>query len=220
MRSASSPDRGFDFFAGLEVEFQLFKLVDPKLSPDALTWPAEAPAVEHTTHGFQYLTESRFDQVDPILEILRKTVQALGMPLHFARSRARPEPVRIHLRAADGPCRGRHDGAVSQRHEAGGAAARLSRQLHVPAETAQQLRQRLASAPVAARSQIGKEPVRLRRQERAAVAARPALSRGPHRACARGGGVHHADRQRLQALSRRQLDGADPGGVGAGTIAA
>ena len=51
------------------------------LSPDGLTWPAEAPAVEHTTHGFQYLTEARFDQVDPILEVLRKTVQALGMPL-------------------------------------------------------------------------------------------------------------------------------------------
>jgi glutamine synthetase len=72
---------GFEFFAGLEVEFQLFKLLDPKLLPDGLTWPAEAPAVEHTTHGFQYLTESRFDQVDPILETLRKTMQALGMPL-------------------------------------------------------------------------------------------------------------------------------------------
>jgi len=71
----------FDFFAGLEVEFQLFKLIDPKLAPEDLTWPAEAPAVEHTTHGFQYLTESRFDQVDPILEVLRKTMQALGMPL-------------------------------------------------------------------------------------------------------------------------------------------
>src|SRR3954452_9809433 len=32
---------GFDFCAGLEVEFQLFKLVDPKLSPEGLTWPAE-----------------------------------------------------------------------------------------------------------------------------------------------------------------------------------
>ncbi len=73
--------QGFEFFAGLEVEFQLFKLVDPKLSPDGLTWPAEAPAIEHTTHGFQYLTEARFDQVDPILETLRETVQALGMPL-------------------------------------------------------------------------------------------------------------------------------------------
>jgi glutamine synthetase len=72
---------GFDFCAGLEVEFQLLKLIDPKLATDSLTWPAEAPAVEHTTHGFQYLTESRFDQVDPILETLRKTLQALGMPL-------------------------------------------------------------------------------------------------------------------------------------------
>jgi glutamine synthetase len=72
---------GFEFFAGLEVEFQLFKLVDPELSPERLTWPAEPPAVEHTTQGFQYLTESRFDQVDPILEILRQTVQALGLPL-------------------------------------------------------------------------------------------------------------------------------------------
>jgi glutamine synthetase len=72
---------GCGYFAGLEVEFQLVKIVDPKLSPDTLTWPPEAPMVEHTTHGFQYLTENRFDQVDPILEILRKAMQALGMPL-------------------------------------------------------------------------------------------------------------------------------------------
>ena len=91
---------GFDFFAGLEVEFQLFKLVDPKLSPDSLTWPAEAPAVEHTTHGFQYLTESRFDQVDPILEVLRKTDAGARHAAALARGRARPEPVRVHLRAA------------------------------------------------------------------------------------------------------------------------
>jgi len=78
---AKLANASFDFFAGLEVEFQLFKLIDPKLAPDTLTWPPEAPAVEHTTHGFQYLTESRFDLVDPILAVLRKTMQALGMPL-------------------------------------------------------------------------------------------------------------------------------------------
>src|SRR5262249_1561421 len=72
---------GFGFFAGLEVEFQLVKILDPKLSPGTLTWQPEALAVEHATHGFQYLTEARFDQVDPILEALRKTMQALGMPL-------------------------------------------------------------------------------------------------------------------------------------------
>jgi glutamine synthetase len=74
-------DAGMRFCAGIEVEFQLFKLLDPRLATDSLSWPAEAPAVEHTTHGFQYLTEARFDQVDPILETLRKTVQALDLPL-------------------------------------------------------------------------------------------------------------------------------------------
>src|SRR3954465_11877182 len=37
---------GFGYFAGLEVEFQLVRIVDPKLSPDTLTWQPEAPAVE------------------------------------------------------------------------------------------------------------------------------------------------------------------------------
>ena len=73
--------QGFDYFAGLEVEFQLFRIADPKLSPETLTWPPEPPAVEHTTHGFQYLTESRYDQVEPILNELRRTVQGLGLPL-------------------------------------------------------------------------------------------------------------------------------------------
>jgi len=72
---------GFDYFAGLEVEFQLFKLIDPRLSTASLSWPANAPLVEHTTHGFQYLTETRIDQVDAVLEVLRKTCQALGLPL-------------------------------------------------------------------------------------------------------------------------------------------
>jgi glutamine synthetase len=72
---------GFEYMAGLEVEFHLFKIEDLRLDPDKLTWPAEAPAVRLTTHGFQYLTESRFDQVDPIMEVLRKTVTALGLPL-------------------------------------------------------------------------------------------------------------------------------------------
>jgi glutamine synthetase len=72
---------GFNYFAGLEVEFQLFKLLDPRLATETLTWPAEAPLVEHTTHGFQYLTEARIDQVDRMLEVFRTTCQALDLPL-------------------------------------------------------------------------------------------------------------------------------------------
>jgi glutamine synthetase len=72
---------GFDYLAGLEVEFHLFKIEDQQLAPDTLAWPAEPPRVSHTTHGFQYLTEGRYDQVAPILDVLRKNVAALGLPL-------------------------------------------------------------------------------------------------------------------------------------------
>jgi glutamine synthetase len=72
---------GFDYLAGLEVEFHLFKIEDLRLAPETLTWPPEPPAVSHTTHGFQYLTEGRFDQVGPIMEILRDNIAALGLPL-------------------------------------------------------------------------------------------------------------------------------------------
>jgi glutamine synthetase len=72
---------GFDYFAGLEVEFHLFKIEDLELAPETLTWPAEPPRVSHTTHGFQYLTEGRYDQVAPILDVLRNSITALGLPL-------------------------------------------------------------------------------------------------------------------------------------------
>ncbi len=72
---------GFDYVAGLEVEFHLFKIDDFRLAPETLSWPAEPPAVSHTTHGFQYLTEGRYDQVAPIMDVLRHNVAALGLPL-------------------------------------------------------------------------------------------------------------------------------------------
>src|SRR5215469_10401972 len=36
---------GFDYCAGLEVEFHLFKLENPRLSADDATWPPRAPDV-------------------------------------------------------------------------------------------------------------------------------------------------------------------------------
>src|SRR5262249_52465279 len=66
---------------GLEVEFHLFKIDDLRLKPETLAWPHEPPAVSHTTHGYQYLTEGRFDEVAPFMDVLRATMLALGLPL-------------------------------------------------------------------------------------------------------------------------------------------
>ena len=67
--------------AGLEVEFHVFKLENPRLAPADATWPGEAPEVSLISQGYQYLTETRFDQIEPILEIVRREVVALGLPL-------------------------------------------------------------------------------------------------------------------------------------------
>jgi glutamine synthetase len=74
-------DFGFDYAAGLEVEFHVFKLDNPRLAPSDATWPGESPQVSLLSQGYQYLTETRFDQIEPILEIVRREVLALGLPL-------------------------------------------------------------------------------------------------------------------------------------------
>src|SRR3984885_4796593 len=55
---------GFASRAGLEVEFHLFKLENPRLTPADATWPPRAPEVSLLNQGYQYLTESRYDQLD------------------------------------------------------------------------------------------------------------------------------------------------------------
>ncbi|MDA9439301.1 glutamine synthetase [Bradyrhizobium sp. CCBAU 51745] len=72
---------GHDFVAGLEVEFHIFKLDDPHMRAEDAGQPGTPPSVSLLSHGYQYLTEQRFDQMEPVLEILRRDIVALGLPL-------------------------------------------------------------------------------------------------------------------------------------------
>src|SRR5579864_7035814 len=49
-------DAGFAYRAGLEVEFHVFKIENPRLDPADATWPGEAPQVSVISPGYQYLT--------------------------------------------------------------------------------------------------------------------------------------------------------------------
>lgn len=76
--------RGYDFMAGLEVEFHVFKVENPRLaSSDAGSPgnPGEPPAVSLLSQGYQYLTEQRYDQMEPVLELIRRDIIALELPL-------------------------------------------------------------------------------------------------------------------------------------------
>jgi glutamine synthetase len=73
--------RGYDFVAGLEVEFHIFKLEDARMSPEDAGQPGQPPQVSLLSHGYQYLTEQRYDQMEPALDIFRRDILALGLPL-------------------------------------------------------------------------------------------------------------------------------------------
>ena len=74
-------ERGQDYISGLEVEFYITKLEDPKLLPEQSGWPPDPPGVSMIAHGFQYLTEQRLDEVDSILQLLHDNLEPLGLPL-------------------------------------------------------------------------------------------------------------------------------------------
>ncbi len=69
------------FIAGLEVEFHVFRLEDPRLGLHNSGQPGDPPSVSLLTHGHQYLTELRYDSAEALMELLRENVQALGLPL-------------------------------------------------------------------------------------------------------------------------------------------
>lgn len=99
---ASLAKAGFDYLAGLEVEFHLFKLENARLSPADATWPPQAPEVSLLNQGYQYLTETRFDLLDPAVAILRRGIRELGLPLRSVEVELGPSQVEFTFRPQSG----------------------------------------------------------------------------------------------------------------------
>jgi glutamine synthetase len=70
-----------EFIAGLEVEFHVFRIADEHLRPSDAGQPGTPPEVELLTTGYQYLTEQRYDQIDPVVQLLRAGLEQLQLPL-------------------------------------------------------------------------------------------------------------------------------------------
>jgi glutamine synthetase len=95
-------DRGYEFVSGLEVEFHVTRLIDPKLSPADAGQPGTPPEVALLHQGYSYLTEQRLDQMEPILEILRRDIVALGLPLASIEVEFGPSQCEFVFRAGTG----------------------------------------------------------------------------------------------------------------------
>ncbi len=93
---------GYDFVAGLEVEFHLFKVEKMHLGAGDAGQPGRPPEVSLLNQGYQYLTEQRYDEMDPILEILRTNVVDLALPLRSIEVEFGPSQVEFTFRAGTG----------------------------------------------------------------------------------------------------------------------
>ncbi len=99
---ATLETEGYHFRAGVELEFHVFDLVDPKLAPAQAGQPGDPPDVSLLAHGFQYLTEQRMDELEPVMEILRSNLTALGLPLRSMEVEFGPSQFEITFDAETG----------------------------------------------------------------------------------------------------------------------
>jgi glutamine synthetase len=102
LRKALRDLKDHEFVAGLEIEFHVFRIVDPHLRPVDAGQPGQPPEVELLTTGYQYLTEQRYDLIDPVVEILRTNLEKLGLPLRSYEVEYGPSQFEFTLGAMPG----------------------------------------------------------------------------------------------------------------------
>jgi hypothetical protein len=199
---------GYDFIAGLEVEFTLTRLLDAKMALEESGQPGSPPDIALLHHGYNYLTEQSLDRMDPILEILRRDVLALGLNLRSVEVEFGPSQCEFVFQPAT---RRRHD-PVPQCRQADLPQARLSCLLHVQAAHSQCDVQRLAFASIAAASGYWRKRLHAVAARRVALARRHALPGRAAPGCLRGQRLHGAHHQWLPALSG-EFAGTRPRGL-------
>lgn len=72
---------GYKALFGLEVEFQIFRIIDDALKHDQSQMPPAAIKTENITQGWQYLTETRYGEVEEILDELRQASETMNLGL-------------------------------------------------------------------------------------------------------------------------------------------
>ncbi|HEX2318388.1 MAG TPA: glutamine synthetase family protein [Streptosporangiaceae bacterium] len=73
-------DAGYDYLAGIEVEYYIVKVDSDHLTPENAGFTPPPPAVSVWERGYQYLSEVRLDSVASTLEAIRDGLSAVGIP--------------------------------------------------------------------------------------------------------------------------------------------
>lgn len=87
--------RGWTAMMGLEVEFHVFARVDDALDHPRTTMPGAPVRTRALTQGYQYLSETRYGEAEELLDLLRRSAQAMGMPVRSVEIEMGPSQFEI-----------------------------------------------------------------------------------------------------------------------------
>jgi len=93
---------GYGYRAGLEIEFHIFRILDARLRPEDAGQPGAPPEVGLLSTGYQLLSETRYDLLEPALEILRANLAGLGLPLRSFECEFGPSQAEVTLGVQEG----------------------------------------------------------------------------------------------------------------------
>jgi glutamine synthetase len=93
--------QGKALVVGLEVEFHVFRKLDPKLDHNAATMPGQPVQTENLAQGYQFLTETHYDALEPVMDDLRRTCEGLGLPIRSMEVEMGPSQFEFTFEPAD-----------------------------------------------------------------------------------------------------------------------
>lgn len=86
---------------GLEVEFHVFERTDPALEHADATMPAAPVQTRNLAQGYQFLTESRYGALEPVMDMLRRHAQDMGLPVRSMEVEMGPSQFEFTFDPAD-----------------------------------------------------------------------------------------------------------------------
>jgi glutamine synthetase len=93
---------GYAYVAGLEVELHVFNAAVRDIPPEDAGQPGKPPEVSLLTTGYQYLSELRFDQLEPAVSLIRRQLVELGLPVRSVECEYGPSQCEFTFQAMDG----------------------------------------------------------------------------------------------------------------------
>ncbi len=88
---------GHQMLAGLEIEFHVFRISDPKLTMADSGQPPEPPEVTPISHAYQYHSELKLDEASGFMDMIGEQLVALGLPLRSLEDEWGPGQCEITL---------------------------------------------------------------------------------------------------------------------------